>query len=465
MAMAPHARSSLRRTACDRCRHSKLRCFRDENQERCARCIRLDLRCEIAPARPPGRPRKVVSSAALAGKSLATSASSSPQPPEPNTSQSSPSPDYHVTDIPGESPAASSVSDHRQQQQHHYEAISQIEGFSGHAAGGSTSISDNFHPDATFPASGFRGAEWLGPGFDHSTVPPGGDLLDVHNLFTAKLDRYECLKELSRLNEDLHHQWRVIREANDSGNIGFSTFIVHPPPPDGDGVSVAEKLLIMSQRFQQAITNLSWVVKNEPRSPLPRAAPPSGSVEDDFTLSALLDSASGLSLAAVGSPEHGAESQPGSPYDADRATTSDGQLDSPFVYALVSCYVLLINLWEAMFVHVRRRIERVDQEHIPLSDPSKGIQMGAFYIYSGRLQSMFFCQAVDYFMGNIDRGLGISAEQREQGVVGLLSHPRPFGLLQKELGGLGDNGESQRPAMLLREVEWARTRTLKDEGW
>ncbi|OTA96644.1 hypothetical protein M434DRAFT_392582 [Hypoxylon sp. CO27-5] len=268
------------------------------------------------------------------------------------------------------------------------------------------------------PYSEFKTPGWYeSSSFDPD--PSARDPLEVHSLFTAKLDQHECLKELSAINVDLHNHWRALQDLIDSDRVNFATFLEHPTPPVGDGVSLAEKFLIMSQRFQQAITNLNWVVNNEPRS-LHTMAPVV--IDDDMVLDPLLNIEGPLPIPL--GPD--AENSDSTPEGAE--TEQSEPLETPFACLLVSCYVQLIKLWELMFAHVHRRVSGVDRSQFTLSDPSKGVQMGAFYIFSGRLQSMFFCQAVLYFQDNIDRGLGIRPEQRGQDVPGLLSHPRHFNL-------------------------------------
>ncbi|KAI0133356.1 hypothetical protein F4776DRAFT_664115 [Hypoxylon sp. NC0597] len=452
MATAPHARSSLRRTACDRCRHSKLRCLRDENQQKCTRCLRLDLRCEVAPAKPPGRPRKVVSTPPAAAESSSHA--------EPSTSRLSP--EFLGTE--GQSPPGAQTPESQnsvppdQSLENMLPRLDDqgrpIGGF-GHSPLPSHSNMNSYSLTSMIPYSEFGTPEWYeATSFDAD--PSARDPLEVHSLFTAKLDRHECLKELSQLNVDLHKHWRALQELIDSDRINFATFLEHPPPPAGDGVSLAEKFLIMSQRFQQAITNLNWVVNNEPRS-LSTTTPVV--VDDDMILDPLLNIEGPLPVPL--GPD--AESSDSTPEGAD---TGQGEpLETPFACLLVSCYVQLVKLWELMFVHVHRRVSGVDRSHFTLSDPSKGVQMGAFYIFSGRLQSMFFCQAVLYFQDNIDRGLGILPEQREQGVSGLLSHPRHFNLLQRELGGQVSRGGSERVRELRDAVERTRVFTFHDIGW
>ncbi|KAI1769934.1 hypothetical protein F4818DRAFT_309184 [Hypoxylon cercidicola] len=429
----PHARSSLRRTACDRCRHSKLRCFRDENQQKCARCLRLELHCEVAPAKPPGRPRKVVSPPTPVGEP--TDHVDIPSPQLSDQGRSS------FEDPNGEPSVQSpeellSGSDNQQ-----------VNTIIGQKPMPSHSNVNDWTLTSVPPPSDFRIPEWYEMVCFDAGLPPSRDPLEVHSLFTVRLDRHECIRELSQLNVDLHVQNQALRELIDTGRIKFSTFIDHLPPPAGDGVSLAEKLLIMSQRFQQAITNLGWVVKNEPKPP--RATAPVA-IDDEFAVDPLLNASSApIELADGG----------------EYVTEQDGQLETPFVFLLVSCYVQMINLWEIMYFHVHRRILGVDRDQLTLSDPGKGIQMGAFYIFSGRMQSMFFCQAVLYFIENIDRGLGILPEQREQDVSGLLGHPQNFDLLQRELGGQVHEGVNERICALRDSVERARICSLHDVGW
>ncbi|KAI1389184.1 uncharacterized protein F4822DRAFT_271990 [Hypoxylon trugodes] len=443
MATNSHARSSLRRTACDRCRHSKLKCYRDENRQECARCLRLELRCEVAPAKPPGRPRKTVSTPTTS-ESINHAGVASPQFLR-NESQS-PS-DVRVDPLLDQNMENSSpVLDDSQRgstlfHQTPMPSHMSVNGFS------LTTMAQ--FPDVRIP-------EWYETTCFDSGPSPGRDPLDVHNLFTVKLDRHECLKELSQLNVDLHVQWEAIQELARSGRIDFATFCNHPPPSTGDGVSLAEKLLIMSQRYQQAITNLNWVVKNEPK-PLHPTSPVV--IDDDFVLDPLLHIDQAMQSSSSGG-EGSSQNTPG-----DRVTTQNGLLETPFACALVSCYVQIVSLWEIMFVHVQKRIDGADNSQVHVSDPDKGIRMGSFFIFGGRLQSMFYCQAVLYFLDNIDRGLGILPEQRKPGASGLLSHPQHFNLLQKELGGQIKEGEPERLRVLKDLVEKTRLFSLHDVGW
>ncbi|KAI2465639.1 hypothetical protein F4781DRAFT_424680 [Annulohypoxylon bovei var. microspora] len=434
MATAPHARSSLRRTACDRCRHSKLKCFRDENQLKCARCLRFELRCEVAPAKPPGRPRK----APLAPAAVAEATD--------NTDIISTLLLENGTQSNAEEEAQSSVS----QSQSSGDLV--LGGF-GQAPPLSPGNLNGFILTLPPPVPELKPLEWYEASRFNSGPTPSRDPLEVHSLFTVKLDRHECLKELSQLNVDLHVQERALQELTDSGKINFASFCEHSPPPVGDGVSFAEKFLIMAQRFQQAITNLAWVVKNDPK---PLQDTSSVVDECDTPVDPLLN---------IDGPLPASFRQRGENDQTTPEDTSSEQgelLETPFACLLVSCYVQLISLWEAMYFHVRKRTSGVDHSELTLSDPSKGVQMGVFYIFSGRLQSMFFCQAVLYFQDNIDRGLGIHPEQRKQGVSGLLSHSQHFNLLQKELGGEVREGESERVRMLKDLVEKTRVFTFND---
>ncbi|KAK4464062.1 hypothetical protein QBC42DRAFT_54010 [Cladorrhinum samala] len=75
-AAAPEARSHSpwKRSACDRCRSQKLRCTRkkeDDTSTPCTRCLRIRFPCFTSPAKPPGRlahRRPVISDAPLCGE-------------------------------------------------------------------------------------------------------------------------------------------------------------------------------------------------------------------------------------------------------------------------------------------------------------------------------------------------------------------------------------------------------------
>ncbi|KAI0095598.1 hypothetical protein F4814DRAFT_443447 [Daldinia grandis] len=410
MATTPHPRSSLRRTACDRCRHSKLRCLRDGNQGKCTRCLRFDLCCSVAPAKPPGRPRKA---GVISENQNVPGGARSGMPP-------SQSPDNLLPGLDGPSQVNSP-----------FDEMPSLPRSDVH----------DFDLNPMLPLS--DEAIRFDPGCSADRDP-----LEVHSLFTAKLDRHECLKELSQLNVDLHAHWRALQELDGSGRVNFVTFCEHPAPPAGDGVSLAEKLLIMAQRFQQAVTNLIWVVKHEP-GPLHHP----GHV--------VADSAAYVAEHLAGLLGRGDGWQATS---GDTPAGQDVSLTSPFACVLVSCYVQMINLWEVMFFHAHRRAIGIDRYPLTLSDPSKGVQLGAFYMFSGRLASMFYCQAVLYFLDNIDRGLGILPEQRQQGASGLISHTRHFDMLQKELGGQVSEGTNERVRGLKDMVEKARMHSVQESG-
>ncbi|KAI1759077.1 hypothetical protein GGR53DRAFT_178638 [Hypoxylon sp. FL1150] len=436
----PHARSSLRRTACDRCRHSKLRCYRDDSQQKCARCLRLELRCEVAPAKRSGRPRKVVSPPTPVDKSAAGHVDR----PSPQLTEQ----DYSSPEFPNGEPLVQSPED-----DHH-----QVNAISGQMSSPSHSNVNGRILTSAAPIPDVRIPEWYEMSCFDAGLPPIPDPLD---LFTARPDRNECIKELSQLNVDLHAQCQALRDLADADGIKFSTFVDHPPPPAGDGISLAEKLLLVSQRFQQAVTNLSWVVKSDPGPP-PSATAPGVAIIDGDHFS--VDPTRGISSGGGPSPASAEQASGcGSEYAAARG--HDPLLDTPFAFLLVSCYVQTIRLWEITYFHVHRRILGVDPERRMLSDPGKGVQLGAFYTISSRLKSVFFSQAVLYFLESIDGGLGILPEQMAQGVPGLLSHPQHFGLLQGELGGRVSEGVNERVRALRDSVERARICSLQDVGW
>ncbi|KAI1746165.1 hypothetical protein F4680DRAFT_442434 [Xylaria scruposa] len=77
------SRSSLRRSACDRCRSMKLKCMRDSNYpQTCLRCMQTAVHCLTGPAKPLGR-------AARAAASPAREPPNYQEPEIPNTSTSS----------------------------------------------------------------------------------------------------------------------------------------------------------------------------------------------------------------------------------------------------------------------------------------------------------------------------------------------------------------------------------------
>ncbi|RYP42159.1 hypothetical protein DL767_000524 [Monosporascus sp. MG133] len=79
------------------------------------------------------------------------------------------------------------------------------------------------------------------------------------------------------------------------------------------------------------------------------------------------------------------------------------------VLLLVSSYVQMIELFETIFVHIHRRLKHLDADPIPSSDPAKGLRIGAFYSFDGRLESIIYTQVVACLL---ERGLGLLPDQQ-----------------------------------------------------
>ncbi|KAI0865813.1 hypothetical protein F4860DRAFT_266547 [Xylaria cubensis] len=57
------SRSSLKRSACDRCQNMKLKCLRDSNYpQTCLRCLQTAVHCLTGPAKPLGRAARAAAS-------------------------------------------------------------------------------------------------------------------------------------------------------------------------------------------------------------------------------------------------------------------------------------------------------------------------------------------------------------------------------------------------------------------
>ncbi|KAI8634471.1 hypothetical protein F5Y19DRAFT_212465 [Xylariaceae sp. FL1651] len=419
--MSSSSRSTLQRTACDICRKHKLKCLRDNTHPDCLRCVRLHLRCEIAPARRPGRPRKdatkidgddeVDSSAAA---DAAEPASARYLPPQVESL-----PPVDGSRLPSDPPGC----------------FPQLP-------------TDNYYFRLTAALAGPQ--PW---GIDFATIGnpsvPSTANLDLKNPFAASLSKDQCLQELLQLNRDFHIQWQAIQAME--GNVSFETFIGHLPPPFGDGLSIAEKCLMMALRFQQAIINLDWIMKHEPK--LLGISPQQFSSISPDGIGSMMNR-----LLTISQVDESITSE--NEVSDNRASTDQPRmfLETPFVCLLVSCYVHTISLFEAMFVHIHRRNHNLDTDPVAHVDPNKGLQMGAFYIFSGRLQGQVIAVIVTYFLDNIERGLGLLPGIRDNSTFGLLSRPQHFELVQSELGSAGR--ESQRPQALRASVEACR-RTLQ----
>ncbi|RYP47850.1 hypothetical protein DL768_006167 [Monosporascus sp. mg162] len=436
--MAYVPKSSLRRTACDRCRAQKLRCLRDGTQPKCTRCTRLGVACEVGRAGQPGRPRR---SGATATAASSASTSEDMRPADGS--------DEAVQNATGASSQDHVLGDE-------YLALGdggRLLGDSTGDDGDGTNLQSAMPPqprqdDAIASTSGNQEVATSRSYFGH-----GAEL-------TASVDQHGCLRELSRLNIDLHAQTTVLRENRASVNV--ATLVTATRPPEGDGVTICERALIFAQKFHAIIDNLDSILKNqsrvyEPSGPLfdyaedPLLADmfasldPSIAMSEDFACTAGLDEGS----------------SPPSP-------------DTPVVLLLVSCYVQIIELFETIFVLIHRRLKCLGTDPIPSFDPAKGLRIGAFYSFDGRLESIIYTQVVACLLDRVERGLGLLPDQQrhnDQGPgfggrtrCGLLSRPHHFDLLQRELGQKGP-GASARPQALRDSVENARLIMATDRSW
>ncbi|RYP83956.1 hypothetical protein DL769_001262 [Monosporascus sp. CRB-8-3] len=279
--------------------------------------------------------------------------------------------------------------------------------------------------------------------------------------YAGSVDQHGCLRELSRLNIDLHAQNTMLRENRASVNLAMLLTATHPP--EGDGVTtICERALNFAQKFHAIIDNLDSILKNrsgvyEPSGPLFDYA------EDPLLADMFAGQDPSIAMSEDFAYTIGHDEGPSSPSP-----------DTPVVLLLVSCYVQIIELFETIFAHIHWRLKHLDTDPIPSFEPAKGLRVGAFYSFDGRMESIVYAQVVACLLDRVERGLGLLPDQQRHGDPGpgfggrtrrgLLSRPHHFDLLQRELGEEGP-GASARPRALRDTVEDARLIMATDTSW
>lgn len=466
-------RSSLRRTACDRCRTQKLKCLRDDGQPKCIRCTRLNVACEVGRPGRPGRPRKPDLAAAAAAAASTFSSSSSPN-------------------------GAIGSWDAIDQQQDLFlgnELLDSEIGNHGESGDFAIGVGDYDLPMEIeeYPSQA--------PLQDDSNIDPAltGDqeVADRSQVITSvppAVNQHECLRELSQLNVELHAQTTMLKENRDSLNLGSFVCVLPHLGGDDDGLTICERCMIYCQRLHRIMAKLVEILKTQSR-----VVGESRSLfyydEDTVTPEALNGNCSDLS--ALVEPPHAptgttttttttssSSSSTPTPTTTPTAITiteDEGgppALDGPVVLVLVSCYAQVISVHETIFAHIHRRLDSVEAAALPALDPAKGVRLGSFYSTDARLEGAVYCQVVSVLLDRIERGLGVLPDQRHHtglgAQTGLLSRPHHFELLQRELSGekggeeeeeAPNGGRSPRPGMLRDAVERARLVMAVDATW
>ncbi|RYP68160.1 hypothetical protein DL770_008495 [Monosporascus sp. CRB-9-2] len=437
--MAYVPKSSLRRTACDRCRAQKLRCLRDGTQPKCTRCTRLGVACEVGRAGRPGRPRRpgVTTTAA---SSSSTSGDMRPADGSDETVQ-------NATDASSQDRVLGN--EYLPQRGGDY-FLDDFTGEDGDDTNSQLAMSPPpRQDDAIASTSGNQEVTTSRSFFGHGAE------------FTGSVDQHGCLRELSRLNIDLHAQTTVLRENRASVNVAMLVTATHPP--EGDGVTtICERALNFTQKFHAIIDNLDSILKNQSR-----VYEPSGPLFDYAEEPLLADMFAALDPSIAMSEDFAYTT------GHDEGSSSPSP-DTPVVLLLVSCYVQIIELFETIFMHIHLRLKHLDTDPIPSFDPAKGLRIGSFYSFDGRLESIIYTQVVACLLDRVERGLGLLPDQQRHNHPsrgfggrtrrGLLSRPHHFDLLQRELGQKGP-GASARPRALRDSVENARLIMATDTSW
>ncbi|RYP70895.1 hypothetical protein DL771_005145 [Monosporascus sp. 5C6A] len=437
MAYAP--KSSLRRTACDRCRAQKLRCLRDGTHPKCTRCTRLGVACEVGRAGRPGRPRR---------PDVATTAVAS----------TSGSGDTHPTN--GSDETVQNATDASSQDRmlgDEYLAL----GGGGHFLGEFTGRDG----DGTNLLSGMspppRQDDAIASTFCNQGVATSRSYFGYGAEFTGSVDQNGCLRELSRLNIDLHAQTTVLRENRASVNVAMLMADTHLLEGGGE-MTICERALNFAQKLHAIMDNLDSILKNRSR-----VYEPSGPLFDYAEDPLLADMFAGQDPSIAMSQDFAYTVG----HDEGRSSPSP---DTPVVLLLVSCYVQIIELFETIFVHIHRRLKYLDTDPIPNFDPTKGLRIGAFHSSDGRMESIVYTQVVACLLDRVERGLGLLPDQQRcddpgpglggRTRRGLLSRPHHLDLLHRELGEKGP-GASARPRALRDTVESARLIMATDTSW
>ena len=416
-------KTSLRRTACNRCRSHKLRCLRDDaSQPKCDRCNRLNAVCEIGKAGRPGRPRKqcLVNSTASSGSTSTHSINSRNAQDETERHAIGP---LHYLLAGAKLPIAAFDSD-------------------GDDLATGT---DDFGLTPSFPWCPVDDEVNLST--ELVGVVPAVDPPRRTKPAPTYTQQHECLRDLSHLYVDLHADTSILRQNRETENI--FTFFWAVPKPVGDGSMLFERLLNYAQSLNRIMSNLDRALR--------------------YSAEAYQESRQSQH------DENSFHATPGTkePRMPGISTMEDDQgrptLDTPVVLLLVSCYAQIIEILEILIAIANKRLETIFENRQLDFSPTRGFQIGSFYSCDGRMEGLAYLQTLTCLLDRIERGLGLPPDPRyiipPSGRSALLSCPHHFELLHNELGSKGPEGKSTRPQELRDSIESARLMMLSDTSW
>ncbi|KAI1860365.1 uncharacterized protein JN550_011517 [Neoarthrinium moseri] len=421
-----HPRSALRRTACDICRQQRLKCLRDAHRPSCQRCSRLGKTCVMAEARRAGRPRKPTETSS----SSTTEAHASPCA---SAIASSPVPQTPPHRGPDALPTAS------------FPTKLPTPDISKSIP--SPSDTEQFSEFSDFYFSNFSGNRSL-------PAPPPPE----KSVFT-NLDSHECFKELSQINIELHALWSVVQAKGPA--MTFKDFICDGPSySQGTGVSMAERTVMASQRFQVTISNVGYMLSKDLKPHLDHdfvnMDGGEGSFDANLNLFDTLPLLERESTTAADAFEI--------VNDTDRPHT----LGTPLVLIIISCYVQLVNIFSELFYCIHAELRLLKSGPIPFIEHLKFIQLGGLGIMDGRLQGMLLCTLVTHLLDRVEGTLGILPDTQRQMTAPLqqtlLQLPHHRELLEKELDNSGYAGRGN-PKKLRDTVENLKQILSSDPSW
>lgn len=385
---------SHQRSACDRCRDQKLRCLRSDqskNSEPCARCLKVGVQCVISSSRPLGRPR-IIGVIERRTKSIK----------KRNTAP-------EVLSVDSTSPHLPSTAEGLQAYSNLWPPAC-LDAFPGYL------------PDPSNMTGPYFGNPALSSTFETNAecafdlqLPANDDLFDLGpsmEPFQRQQDDFDqlaiaeshkqgpslklsepagTLTALSRLNEDIARQISHI----DSYIWGPVNAAQHcfDKLHEIEGNPLAE-MLQSTSRFVTILENLD-----------PLSLPPNKSVDRSL---AHLSSASDFGISNSDS-EQRETLPPAMPSPVHPPSTDPRPLSTPVVLMLLSSYLQLLELYDAIFSRVHDTLSRLEDicaffQEIP-EFPVAGLPS-----MKGHLYAKIIIQIIEHHFDRLERLLGLPVE-------------------------------------------------------
>lgn len=418
---------SHQRSACDRCRGQKVRCPRSDQSkdgESCARCIRVGIQCVTSSSRPLGRPR--IAGVTERGPKRIEREKTLPRILSGNSA----------------SPRLPSTTTEGLQLGSDLWTPSYLNPASGHLL--DMSNANGLDVEDLAPSSIFEtNAE---PAFDVQ-LPPHDVLFDLGPM----MEPPECYQD------DL--SWLTVPKSLCSG----------PPLESSEPADTLTALSILNWDISRQISQID-VHFCGPVNPIsncfdqlhdPKGNPAEAMLQSTSRFVTILENLNPLPL-TPNEPTHISTKHPPSTSDSGdpnsnskpvetRESAELKPLSTPVVLMVLSSYILLLGLYDTVFIRVRDSLSRLDDICAFFQD-TPAIRVDGLSSMKLHLYAKIIIQIVEHHFGRLEFLLGLPVEfglsgqpPRSNGLLGTaeLSHLLHVSMTQKT----GDPGTSGRSAL------------------